>query len=351
MLAADLLTCPLVLMPFSDESPLQLIAVTAREAYLMEGAQYLIGLVGALAAAQQLWTTAVLALPTVLLYLTFRALGQAEHARNVARTAQDAAEQALRQAEQAVRVRDGFLLAGSHDLRTPLTAVLGRADLLLLLLSGGPVDADRLRAQLLALRSAALRMSTTIEEMTDAAHLQMGQILALNADPIEVDVLVQEAVHLANVATTHASTPISVQAAAGVALVGDRARLERVLHNIIGNAIKYSPEATPVHVEVRAEAEHVIITVRDQGIGIPTADLPHVFTPFYRASNTTSISGSGLGLTSAKAIVEQHGGRIAVESVVEQGTTVTVMLPHKLSTLPGSSQPPDQEHMAAKIAS
>jgi signal transduction histidine kinase len=328
-------------MPFSDESPLQIIANTAREAYLMEGAQYLLGLLGALAAAQQLWTMAVLAIPTALLYLAFRALGQAEHARNVARAAQDAAQLALSQAEEAVRVRDSFLLTGSHDLRTPLTAVLGRTDLLLHMLNRTPVDADRLRAQLLALRTAAIRMNATVEEMTDAAHLQMGQTLALNTGLLDVGAMVQEAADIVRAANIHASTPISVQAPTEVALIGDRARLERVLHNIIGNAVKYSPKATPVHVEVWAEAEYVTIRVRDHGIGIPAADLPHLFTQFYRASNAIGMPGSGNGLACAKAIVEQHGGRITVESVVEQGTVVTVILPSRLTASPGNSQLPE----------
>jgi signal transduction histidine kinase len=351
MLAADILTCPLVLMPFSDESPLQIITVTAREAYLMEGAQYLLGLLGALAAAQQLWTMIVLAIPTALLYLAFRALGQAEHARNLARAAQEAAHLALNQAEEAVRVRDGFLLAGSHDLRTPLTAVLGRTDLLLNMLNSGPEDAARMRAQLLALRTAAMRMSATVEEMTDAAHLQMGQTLALNTGQLEVDVLVQEAAAIVRAANIHASIPISVEAPAKVALVGDRARLERVLYNIIGNAVKYSPKASPVHVEVQAEADYVTIRVRDHGFGIRATDLPQIFTPFYRAANASGMPGSGIGLACAKAIVEQHGGRITVESVVEQGTIVTVMLPHKLTTVPGRPQPSAQGYLAAKIAS
>jgi signal transduction histidine kinase len=351
MLAVDILTCPLVLMPFSDESPLQIITVTAREAYLMEGAEYLLGLLGALAATQQLWTMIVLAIPTALLYLAFRALGQAEHARNLARDAQEAAHLALSQAEEAVRVRDGFLLAGSHDLRTPLTAVLGRTDLLLNMLNTGSVDAERMRAQLLALRTAAMRMSATVEEMTDAAHLQMGQTLALNTGLLEVDVLVQEAADIVSAANMHASTPISVEAPTKVTLVGDRARLERVLYNIIGNAVKYSPKASPVHVEVQAEADYVTIRVRDHGFGILATDLPHIFSPFYRAANASGMPGSGIGLAWAKAIVEQHGGKITVVSVVEQGTIVTVMLPHKLTTAPGRPPPSEQGYRAAKIAS
>jgi signal transduction histidine kinase len=338
MLAVDIVTCPLVLTPFSDESPLQIIADTAREAYLMEGAQYLFGLLGALAAAQQLWTMTVLVIPTALLYLAFRALGQAEHARNLARAAQDAAQLALNHAEEAVRVRDSFLLTGSHDVRTPLTAVLGRTDLLLHMLNRTPVDGDRLRAQLLALRTAAMRMNATVEEMTDAAHLQMGQTLALNTGLLDVGAMVQEAAELVRAANVHASTPISVQAPAEVTLVGDLARLERVLHNIIGNAVKYNPKATPVRVEVLAEANYVTIRVRDQGIGIPAADLPHLFTPFYRASNAIGLPGSGIGLASAKVIVEQHGGGITVESVVDQGTVITVTLPCTPTASPGNLQ-------------
>jgi signal transduction histidine kinase len=232
-------------------------------------------------------------------------------------------------AQAAVRVRDDFLLAASHDLRTPLTGILGRAELMQMLLERpGPADAAGLRTQVDALCTAALRMTTVVEEITDAAHLQMGQQLGLQVGVVDVEALVRGAAEAVAIASPVGASTIDVTVPEqGLRLQGDRARLERVVQNIIANAVKYSPRATPVYVDVQAETEHVTITVRDRGVGIPRDELPHLFTRFYRASTARDVHGTGLGLAGAKDIVEQHGGFITVESVVDQGTTVSVVLP------------------------
>jgi signal transduction histidine kinase len=108
---------------------------------------------------------------------------------------------------------------------------------------------------------------------------------------------------------------------------GDRARLERVLQNVIGNAVKYSPDGAPVQVTASMQEGWDVVVVRDSGVGIPADELPHIFTHFYRASTARGFPGSGLGLAGAKTIVEQHGGHIRVQSAVGQGTTVVVSLP------------------------
>jgi signal transduction histidine kinase len=316
MEVGDILSCPLVLAPLSGEPLLRIIANVAREAYLLEGAQYLIGLLGALAVTRQLWAMALLAIPTTLLYLAFRALGQAERAQQMA--------------EEAVRMRDDFLLAGSHDLRTPLTVVLGRIELLQAALEAGRTpNAETLRRQLRASQQAALRMYSTVEEMTDLVHLQLGKTRALQLAPVDLGALVQETIAVVVGASSAGHAPIVVSGATSVVIEGDRARLGRVLENIIGNAVKYSPEATPIEIDLTAEAEWVIMTVRDQGVGIPTSEIPRVFEPFYRASTAAGIPGSGIGLAGARSIVEQHGGRITVESAAGVGTTVTILLPRR----------------------
>jgi len=99
-----------------------------------------------------------------------------------------------------------------------------------------------------------------------------------------------------------------------------------MLRNVIGTAVKYSPAATPVRVDVHAQGASAVVAVRDRGVGIPADDLPRVFERFFRASTARGIKGSGIGLSGAKAIVEQPGGTIAVERAAGAGTTVTVTL-------------------------
>jgi signal transduction histidine kinase len=105
-------------------------------------------------------------------------------------------------------------------------------------------------------------------------------------------------------------------------------RLRQVFDNVIGNAIKYSPVNGEVHIRIRAEENQVILQVKDDGPGIPAGDQPHIFDKFYRGTNITSeVEGSGLGLAIVKNIVENHQGRIWVESTVGKGSSFFIVLP------------------------
>jgi signal transduction histidine kinase len=108
----------------------------------------------------------------------------------------------------------------------------------------------------------------------------------------------------------------------------DAPRLERVLDNLLGNAVKYSPDGGCVKLELRTDADWAIVTVRDQGLGIPAEDLPHIFEPFRRGGNVVGrISGTGIGLASAQRIVERHGGEVVVDSTPGDGSSFTIRLP------------------------
>jgi signal transduction histidine kinase len=233
------------------------------------------------------------------------------------------------EAEGAVQVRNDVLSAASHDLRTPLTSIMARAQLLL-----GRLDHDDAlapefaRLHLTALLQATRRMRATVGEITEATHLQIGQTLALDLAPVDVGELVQTVVQ--EVAETNAArevSPVVVHAASDVLVPGNRPRLERVVQNIVENAMKYSRDAVPVDVEVGQQDQWAVLTVRDHGVGIPADELAHIFTPFYRASTATGITGTGLGLAGTKSVVTQHGGQISLESAVGWGTSVTVCLP------------------------
>jgi signal transduction histidine kinase len=123
---------------------------------------------------------------------------------------------------------------------------------------------------------------------------------------------------------------------------GDELRLEQVLHNLISNAVKYSPAGGSIMVRVEQRGSRACVAVRDQGIGIPAASLPRLFTRFYRAENVDplNISGMGIGLFVVREIVSLHGGTIEVDSQEQQGSTFTVCLP--LATPAPASEPEPQ---------
>ena len=248
-----------------------------------------------------------------------------------------------KEVEDALRVRDDFLTAASHDLRTPLTSIKGRIELMQMRLDRGKELSDEfLRSQIGTLHKGAAHMLAVVDEITDVAHLQMGRQLALNRETFDVGELARAAAALVGGGDRVERATVVVTAGAETLVEGDRMRLARVLQNVIGNAVKYSPAATVVNVEVRDGTDAVRIVVRDHGVGIPADELPRIFTRFYRASTARGIDGTGIGLAGAKAIVEQHGGHITLESVVGEGVTVTITLPRVVAALePLSSAIPE----------
>ena len=185
LLVGDLVTCPLVLAPMSGEPAQRIIVDAAHRSVLVEGVQYLSGLLGVLAVQQAYAALALLLVPAVLVYVAFRTAVQAEQARQ-------AAQDASRVAEKAVRVRDTFLAAAAHDLRTPLTVLMGQLDLLTMrVASGQALEEAWLRARLTPLTQAGARLVAAVDELTDLAQLQMGQPLPVHGAPVEIGALVQ----------------------------------------------------------------------------------------------------------------------------------------------------------------
>jgi signal transduction histidine kinase len=231
----------------------------------------------------------------------------------------------------AFAVRDEFLASVAHDLKNPLTSIQGFAALAQRLTDRGEaMPLDRLRVSLRNIERSAVRMSASIDELVDLAHLRMNKSLELQPAPIDLMALVRE------VATEYqqasAAHPITVSGPESVVGTGDQARLTRVIQNLLGNAIRYSPKGGAITVaverQVRGDAAWAVIRVTDQGLGVPAADLPRIFDQFHRGANVErQFSGTGIGLFSVRQIVEQHGGTVTVESTEGCGSTFTVVLP------------------------
>ncbi|HET8631883.1 MAG TPA: GAF domain-containing protein [Thermomicrobiales bacterium] len=237
------------------------------------------------------------------------------------------------QAQRALQARDEFLAAVSHDLKSPLSTIKGYAQLLRLRArreeAGGAASAVADGAA--KIEATADKMTALINELLDVARLEAGESLSLEREPTDLVALAAEAIaaHLA----TGAYRQIDLLAP-DTPLTGswDRARLARVVDNLLGNALKYSPDGGPVTASVREERDDAgawaVLAVRDEGVGIPAAELPRVFERYRRASNVDGrIAGTGVGLATARHIVESHGGTLTAESQEGQGSTFTVRLP------------------------
>ncbi|MDE3193942.1 MAG: GAF domain-containing protein [Chloroflexota bacterium] len=231
-----------------------------------------------------------------------------------------ARESASRAREEAARAKEDFMAAAAHDLRTPLTALLGRAQLL----------QRRLGERGLAERGLADRMSDDVmrlvvlsEQLLDSARVAEGRI-EVRRERVDVVRLLRE---------LRSSRPdwdrVRIDGDGETWAMLDRALMEQVIQNLVENALKYSPAGTAVAIGVAAEdPSRVHVTVRDEGIGIPPGEHDLVFERFRRGSNVGDgqILGKGLGLFICRGIVETHGGRIWAESQ-GRGTIVHVVLP------------------------
>ena len=224
-----------------------------------------------------------------------------------------------------------FLASVSHDLKNPLATIKGQAQLLRRRLDRGvALDVDQLRSGLEAIAAAASRASSQVDELLDVALVRAGRPLDLHPEPVDLVALARRLV--AEYQQTTDRHTLRVEATAP-ALVGewDPRRLERVVANLLANAIKYSPAGGDVTVRVASEdgpdGPRALLAIVDQGVGIPAADLPHVFERFRRGANVGGIAGTGVGLAAACRIVEQHGGTIGVESQEAAGSRFTIRLP------------------------
>jgi signal transduction histidine kinase len=225
------------------------------------------------------------------------------------------------------RLRDAFLAAVSHELRTPLTSVSGFLELL-----GDEEDSLGLggRTYLTAARRGTARLQRIVEDLLLVAQIE-AELLELRTEPVDLSELAAAAVEVVRPAAEEKRVAITLDTEGPVPLEADAARLGQVLDNLLSNAIKYTPTGGAVVLSVSGGNGHRRIEVADNGIGVPHEELGQVFSRFYRASSATrrAIPGTGLGLVIARAIVEDHGGTIALDSREGEGTTVTVTLPFR----------------------
>ncbi len=238
-----------------------------------------------------------------------------------------AEQQARAEAEAAVRQRDQFLSIAAHELKTPLTTLLGNAQLMLRRAVRDGTLPERELRQLQVINEQSSRLHRMVLALLDISRLESGQ-LSIERVPLDLTALARRVVEETRSANDGRQIEFHAPAEP-LPVAADELRLEQVLQNLIQNALKYSPDGQPVHVRVERRSDRAAVAVTDRGIGIPAAALPRLFGRFYRAPNAEAqqIGGVGVGLYVVKEIVTLHGGDVAVESVEGQGSTFTISLP------------------------
>lgn len=218
------------------------------------------------------------------------------------------------------QLKDDLIAVLAHDFKGPLTSIIGFAELLEQHVLEGEEADNALRT----IQQSAMRLANLANDTLALSRVEQGE-LNIAADPVNVGEIVQE-----TIGALASPREVKLELRSHDPVVrGDPARLRQVFENLIGNALKYSSEGSPVTIRVTETDRTVRVAVHDEGIGIPSDEMKFLFERFRRASNArrSSIKGTGLGLYLAKTLVERHGGNIQVQSRLGGGSTFTVVLP------------------------
>ena len=229
----------------------------------------------------------------------------------------------VRAHEQAARLKEDFISAAAHDLKTPLTTLVAQAQFLERRAETQPSAPADLPGLQRIVREGR-RLSALVLELLDASRLEQGKLVG-EREPVDLVELARDVARRDG----YEGRQITVVAEAPVVGSYDPRRIGQVLENLVENAVKYSPEGSEVRIVIAHRNGEAFIDVTDRGIGIPAGDLPQIFERFHRAANVDDrrFAGMGLGLFICKGIVEQHGGRVSVESREGAGSTFKVVLP------------------------
>ena len=250
--------------------------------------------------------------------------------------------QALRERDRSAETTKRFVADASHELRTPLSSIVGFAALYRQGRRQGVVAQDaRTERWMSRIEEEAQRMGTMVDSLLILSRFD--ETPHLQPSDVELGEIAERVVQAARVRAP--GTPIELRVSEPVLAVADSERTRQVLENLVSNALLHTPHGTPVHVEVR-RAHHppppgpasvgtlpegvrevAVITVRDEGPGIPHRELPRLFDRFYRDSSPQGRGGAGLGLAISATFVAAHEGRLSVDSTPGQGATFTVVLP------------------------
>jgi len=235
-------------------------------------------------------------------------------------------KRAEQEREKLRREQEEFYSMISHDLRTPLFSIQGFVDLIL---QGRVSDPEVQREFLTRVARQSRRLITLVDELLDLSRLETGR-LELERGEVQIQTLVERVVDQLESVARQKSISLTAQVPPSLPPVeADSRRIEQVLTNLVGNALKFTPEGGRVVAKAEVQGDELVVQVSDTGIGIPSEAMPHLFTKFYRGGDASKryAKGTGLGLYVSRRIVEAHGGRIWAESEPGRGSTFSFTLP------------------------
>jgi signal transduction histidine kinase len=250
-----------------------------------------------------------------------------ERQRRFAQELEDKVARATQRLREIDQAKSEFLSVVSHELRTPLTALQGFSELLL----ARDVPPDRARRYLGHVHTESQRLGRIVTDLLDLSRIESGRGLSLRREPLDLRELLERNVEL--FACQHPLHRFDLSVAESLTpLCADRDAVDRMLKNLLTNAVKYSPRGGRVLVQARPAVDRpglVELAVEDDGVGIPSEALPRIFEPYVRIAHpeTATAPGLGLGLSLVRALAHAHGGLVEVESLPGKGSRFRVLLP------------------------
>jgi two-component system, OmpR family, phosphate regulon sensor histidine kinase PhoR len=228
----------------------------------------------------------------------------------------------ITQLKELDRLKSEFVSTVSHDLRSPLTTILGYVDLIE---RAGPVTRQQ-KEFITRIQNSVGSITTLISDLLDLGKIESG--IDSQKETVLLNTLARNALEgiRARADAKHIHLLVSLDEQIP-SLNGNPIRLRQMITNLLDNAVKYTPEGGTVNLSTQREEGQILLRVSDSGIGIPSTEIPYVFNKFYRASNVQNTAGTGLGLSIVKSVTEIHGGRVWVDSTDGKGTKFTVVLP------------------------
>jgi len=225
--------------------------------------------------------------------------------------------------QELIKYKDEFMTMASHELRTPLTVILANLQILQLMMQDDP----RIKFINKTLNQV-LKLSGLITQLLNVSEIQSGR-LELNLSVFNINKLIKDVIE--NVQqTTNSHRLIYKTVINKIFINGDREKIEQVIVNLLGNAIKYMPSGGDIIVKLQEKKADLLVSIEDKGVGIPKNDLENIFQRFYRVSGTpSSFSGSGIGLYISSEIIKMHHGKIWAESNMESGSVFYFSIPIK----------------------
>lgn len=233
-------------------------------------------------------------------------------------------EQEIKYLKEINKLKDEVVRMVSHDLKNPIGVIIGYVDMLTDHFN--EMEATQRLNYLQRIRYSADRMKALVTDLLDLARIEEG--LSFTMQPVSLSEFLAKCVEDFEFPAQEKAIHLSFNPPPALMLSIDPDRMSQVVHNLISNAIKYTPAHGQVEVRTLVQPHTVMIEIADSGVGIPEKDIPHLFEKFYRVhANDPMAEGTGLGLAIVKAIVEQHQGTIAVTSKVGVGSTFAISLP------------------------